>query len=114
VRKTGPVIVRTWVARATEAGAEDYRNYFEKTLLPELRGLSGFAGVLLLSREVDGLVELTAHTMWESMEAIRGFAGDDVTVAKVEPEALAMLVDSDHSVTHRSTLLADALIADTR
>lgn len=101
------MIVRTWSARANEAGAEDYRNYFEKTLLPELRELRGFAGALLLSREVDGLVELTAHTMWESAEAIRAFAGDDVTMAKVEPEALAMLVESDSTVTHRTALLAE-------
>ena len=101
------MIVRTWSARANEAGAEDYRNYFEKTLLPELRGLSGFAGALLLSREVDGLVELTAHTMWESADAIRAFAGGDVTVAKIEPEALAMLRESDSTVTHRTALLAE-------
>jgi hypothetical protein len=100
------VIVRTWSARATETGAEDYRNYFEKTLLPELKALGGFHGALLLSRAVGELVELTAHTMWESEEVIRAFAGEDISAAKVEPEALAMLRESDPTVTHRTALLA--------
>ena len=100
------MIVRTWSARATEAGADQYRNYFETTLLPELRTLAGFRGALLLSRPVGGLVELTAHTTWDSEDAIRVFAGDDVTTAKVEPEALAMLQDSDPAVVHRTVLVS--------
>jgi heme-degrading monooxygenase HmoA len=101
------VIVRTWSARATAAGAEDYRNYFEKTLLPELRALAGFQGTLLLTRPVGELVEVTAHTMWDSLAAIEAFAGTDVTAAKVEPEALAMLRDSDERVVHRTAVLAE-------
>jgi len=101
------VIVRTWSARATEAGAEDYRNYFSATLVPELHGLAGFQGALLLTRPVGELVELTAHTMWESLAAIEVFAGSDITAAKVEPEALAMLVESDPTVVHRTAVLAE-------
>jgi len=99
------MIVRTWSARATQVGADAYHAYFEKTLLPELRGISGFSGGLLLSRDVNGLVELTTHTMWESMNAIEAFAGDDPTVAVVEPQALAWLHDSDPSVVHRIVLV---------
>jgi heme-degrading monooxygenase HmoA len=99
------MIVRTWSARATKAGADAYRAYFEKTLLPQLRLLAGFSGAYLLARDDDGLVELTAHTLWASMEAIRAFAGDDVTTAVVEPEALAVLERSDPTVVHRDVLL---------
>jgi heme-degrading monooxygenase HmoA len=98
--------MRTWSARASEAGAAAYRDYFETTLLPELRALAGFHGALLLSRPVGELVELTAHTTWESEEAIRAFAGPDVTTAKVEPEALAVLADSDPAVVHRTVLVS--------
>jgi heme-degrading monooxygenase HmoA len=101
------MIVRTWSARATEAGADGYRAYFEKTLLPQLRELPGFLGGYLLSRDESGLVELTTHTVWESPEAIAAFAGDDSTAAVVEPEALAFLRESDSTVVHR-TVLVDA------
>jgi heme-degrading monooxygenase HmoA len=99
------VIVRSWSARATDTGADAYRAYFEGTLLPELHKMPGFSGGLLLSRDEDGLVELTTHTFWESLEAIRAFAGDDVTTAVVEPEALALLNESDATVLHRTVLV---------
>jgi heme-degrading monooxygenase HmoA len=99
------MIVRTWSARATKAGADAYSAYFEQTLLPELRELDGFSGAFLLAREDDGLVELTAHTLWESLDAIRAFAGEDITTAVVEPEALAVLEHSDATVVHRNVLL---------
>ncbi|WP_459720245.1 antibiotic biosynthesis monooxygenase family protein [Actinophytocola sp. KF-1] len=95
------MILRTWSARATEAGAAQYCDYFEHTLLPELRTRTGFVGAQLATRPLDGLIEITAHTTWASLDAIRAFAGDDPTAAKVEPEALAMLEDSDPAVVHR-------------
>jgi heme-degrading monooxygenase HmoA len=101
--------VRTWSARADAEGAGNYSRYFTGTLLPELRKLPGFEGAYLLRRDLDGdgMVELTAHTFWESPEAIRAFAGDDITAAIVEPQAQAMLRDFDRTATHRS-VAADA------
>jgi hypothetical protein len=66
-----------------------------------LRRLPGFDGAYLLRRDLggDGTVELTAHTFWQSPDAIRAFAGEDVTAAVVEPEAQAMLLDFDRTVT---------------
>ncbi len=74
-----------------------------------LRKLPGFEGAYLLRRDLDGngTVELTAHTFWESPAAIRAFAGNDVTVAIIEPQARAMLLDFDRTATHRS-VAADA------
>ena len=99
------MVVRTWSARATKAGADSYSAYFETTLLPELRQLPGFSGAYLLARDDGDLVELTAHTIWESLDAIRAFAGDDITTAVVEPEALAVLQHSDSTVVHRDVLV---------
>jgi hypothetical protein len=99
--------VRTWLATATSAGAKDYSRYFAGTLLPQLRELPGFAGAYLLRRDLDGTgtVELTAHTFWESPEAIRAFARDDIAVSIVEPEAQAMLTNFDRTATHRSVVV---------
>jgi heme-degrading monooxygenase HmoA len=103
------MIVRTWSATATSAGAESYSRYFAGTLLPQLRTLPGFEGAYLLRRDLgeEGTVELTTHTFWESLEAIRAFAGDDVARSVVEPEAQAMLASFDPTAAHR-TVLVDA------
>ncbi len=99
---------RTWSATATSAGATEYSSYFAGTLLPRLRELPGFAGAYLLRRDLDGTesVEVTAHTLWESHAAIAAFAGDDITMAIVEPEAQAMLLDFDRTATHRSVVVS--------
>jgi hypothetical protein len=101
------MIVRTWSATAGSAGAGDYSRYFAGTLLPQLRKLPGFEGAYLLRRDIgeDGTVELTTHTFWESPEAIRAFAGDDITLSIVEPEAQAMLLDFDRTATHHSVVV---------
>ena len=98
--------VRTWSATASSAGAGEYSRYFAGTLLPQLRELPGFAGAYLLRRDLDqdGTAELTAHTFWNSREAIRAFAGDDIMIAIVEPEAQAMLLDFDRTAVHRSVV----------
>jgi heme-degrading monooxygenase HmoA len=100
------LIARTWSATATSAGARDYSRYFAGTLLPGLRELPGFAGACLLRRDLDGagIVELTTHTFWRSCEAIRAFAGGDITASVVEPEARAMLLDFDRAAIHRDVV----------
>lgn len=101
------VIVRTWSATADSTGAGSYSRYFDGTLLPQLRTLAGFAGAYLLRRDLDenGTIELTTHTFWESLAAIRAFAGDDITPSVVEPEAQAMLLDFDRTVAHRRVVV---------
>jgi hypothetical protein len=39
-------------------------------------------------------------TLWESMDAIRRFAGEDADRAVVEPEARAVLSEFDDGVRH--------------
>jgi heme-degrading monooxygenase HmoA len=99
-------IVRTWSATATGEGAEAYRSYFAGTLLPQLRDRPGFVGGYLLARSRDGVVELTTHTIWASLDAIRAFAGAEIAASVVEPEARMALLDYDRSVTHRNVLVA--------
>jgi heme-degrading monooxygenase HmoA len=107
MKRAQDLIVRTWSATADAAGAVAYSRYFAGTLLPRLRDLPGFAGAYLLRRDLgpDGTAELTAHTFWESREAIRAFVGDDITAAIVEPEAQAMLLDFDRAAAHRSVVV---------
>jgi hypothetical protein len=49
-------------------------------------------------------VEFLVLTRWRSIEAIRAFAGDEITRAVVEPGAVAPLIDFDATVTHYEVL----------
>jgi heme-degrading monooxygenase HmoA len=97
-RSMSGVLVRSWSARATPEGAESYRRHFEDEVQPRLRGVSGQLGALLLRRDHEHEAELVVLTFWESLDAMREFAGADTKTAVVAPEARAVLKDYDHEV----------------
>jgi heme-degrading monooxygenase HmoA len=68
--------------------------------------LPGFHGLYLLSREVHNEIEYEVLTIWESMDAIRAFAGDQSERAVVEPEAATVLTRFDRDVRHYEVMAA--------
>ena len=94
------MIVRAWRGRAAAANPQAYAAHFRTKVLPELRRVDGFIGVSLLRAAHPGGVEFLVLTRWRSIEAIRAFAGDEVSRAVGEPGAVAALVDFDAMVTH--------------
>ena len=94
-------VIREWSARADAAGRETYLDHFESRVAPHLRATEGFQGAEVLERDLDGQIELTVRTRWPSLEAIRAFAGEDITRAVVEENAARILLDYDRQVTHR-------------
>jgi uncharacterized protein len=94
------MIVRMWKARSTVEKSGEYIQHARGRVFPALRAIAGHRGAYLLRRAVDGGVELVVLTLWESMEAVRKFAGLKPEKAVVEPEARAVLSDFDEIVKH--------------
>ena len=94
------MIARLWRGQATNAKADAYFRHVTGTVFPSLKDLAGHRGAWLLRREVDGQTEFLALTLWESLDSIRAFAGDDIATAIVEPEARAVLADFDDFARH--------------
>jgi heme-degrading monooxygenase HmoA len=94
------VIARVWSARATAASAPAYVEHLKMRVLPELHGIAGFAGASLLQRAAGDGVEIVVITRWQSLDAVRGFAGDDFEAAVVADEAAVVLTDYDRRVRH--------------
>lgn len=94
------MIIREWRGRAPRSRAGEYPTHFRTRVVPELRNVPGFLGATLSKREEGQLVEFVVLTRWESLDAIRAFAGTDLDKAVVEPGAVAALSDYDHTVRH--------------
>jgi heme-degrading monooxygenase HmoA len=95
------MVVRMWKARSTANRVDDYINHATKIVFPRIHAIEGNRGEYLLRRNAKDGVELVVLTFWESMEAVRRFAGtDDPSKAVVEPEARAVLTSFDEYVTH--------------
>jgi heme-degrading monooxygenase HmoA len=93
------MIVREWRALAAKANAQAYIQFFGQTVVPILKTVAGNRGAWLMHRDVAEGVELVALTLWESRDAIRAFGGADITRARVEPEAQALFIRFDDTVS---------------
>jgi heme-degrading monooxygenase HmoA len=62
--------------------------------------------VLLLRRTEGGVTHFVLTTLWDSVEAIRRFAGEDHTRARYYPEDDGFLLEKEELVTHDDVVLA--------
>lgn len=99
------MIVRLWSCRAPFEKAKGYVDFFREKIVPQLRGIDGHRGATVLQRPLEGEVEILVLTRWDSMDAIRAFAGDEPTRAVVEDEAKVFLKEYDSRVTHFEVVL---------
>ena len=100
------VIARVWRARAAPHLAPLYLSHFNSAVLPRLASLPGYRGAYLLQRtDADG-VEFMVQTVWDSMDAVKGFAGPQPNVAVVDEEARAVLVSFDTVVQHYEVVVS--------
>ena len=72
----------------------------ETHVFPTLQSLSGFISADLMERPDDDEVELVVTSRWQSLQAVRGFAGDTYERAVVAPAARAVLSSYDEDVAH--------------
>jgi len=94
------VIARHWRGVAHAGRAQDYEQHLRAETFPLLHRIPGFVDAAILKRTVADGVEFLIVTRWQSMDAIRQFAGADPEAAVVLPVVEAMMVDYDHRVTH--------------
>ncbi|AGZ43406.1 hypothetical protein AFR_25710 [Actinoplanes friuliensis DSM 7358] len=89
---------RGWVATGT---AEDYVGYINRTGMAEYRQTPGNLDAQMWTRDLgDGRTEVVTLSWWESEEAIRGFAGDDISRAVFYSEDERFLIGREETVTH--------------
>ena len=101
------MIARFWSAQATPAQAPAYADHLRTHVLPTLSKVDGYAGAVLLERDISDTVEIIVITWWRSLEAVRGFAGIDLEGAVVADEAASLLTHFDNRVRHYEVTVKD-------
>lgn len=95
------VILRRWSGRIRTADEEEYVDYVKRTGADDYAGTPGNLGFQILMRALgDGTSEVTTLSWWESMEAIKGFAGENPEVARYYPDDDRFLLDRQPHVDH--------------
>jgi heme-degrading monooxygenase HmoA len=94
------MIARTWAGATRAADADAYLDYLHATGLAEYRATPGNRGVLALRRIAGDRAEFLLVTLWDSEEAIRRFAGEDMDRAVFYSEDERYLITRDERVRH--------------
>ena len=98
------MIARIWRGWAPLARADDYQHHYESEVGEHLHAVSGFRGARLLRHEDGPEVMFTSITFFISLDAIRGFAGDDYEEAVIEEAAQRALSRWDERVSHHEVV----------
>jgi heme-degrading monooxygenase HmoA len=102
------MIARTWRGWTTAENADAYEHVVSTQVLPEIaaRRLDGYRGAYLLRRALDGgEVEFSTIMLFDSLDNVKAFIGEDYDVAHVPPQARAVLARYDERSAHYEMLL---------
>jgi heme-degrading monooxygenase HmoA len=94
------VIARVWQGEVRRADAEVYADYIRATGFREYGETPGNRGAWLLRRDDGETTRFVALSMWDSLDAVRSFAGEDVDAAVLYPEDERYLRPGSSSITH--------------
>lgn len=99
------MIARTWHGVTEAARAKEYLEYLKKTGVPEYQQTEGNRGVYVLQRVEGDKAHFLLLTLWESVDAIKRFAGSQIERAKYYPEDEKFLLELEPTVTHYEVLI---------
>jgi heme-degrading monooxygenase HmoA len=94
------MIARTWSGAVRTIDADEYAAYIRETGFAEYGRTAGNRGAWLLRRDEGGITEFITLSLWDSIDAIRAFAGEDIDAAVLYPEDERYLIDGESRTAH--------------
>ena len=94
------MIARIWRGWTSRDDAEAYVRYMEHVAAPDSLGTPGNRGFSVLHRPDGDREEFLTVSLWDSLESIRAFAGDEIEKAVFYPEDDRYLADRELTTSH--------------
>jgi heme-degrading monooxygenase HmoA len=96
------MISRIWHGWTTPENADVYEDLLKSEIFVGIgeRQIEGYRGIHLLRRDAGDEVEFVTIMWFDSLNAVRAFAGEDYEVAVVPPKARAVLARFDARSQH--------------
>ena len=69
-----------WKARCPNSKKDEFIEYLHETRVKDASSTHGFLGDQIFSRLLDGKSEVTLISYWESLELIKAFSGEEISV----------------------------------
>ncbi len=94
------MIIRMWHGRVHHNDARANREFLKKLAIPDYQSVEGNIDVKILGRREEDATHFITMTMWESLDVIKAFAGENLERAKYYPEDEGYLVEFEPTVVH--------------
>ena len=98
------MIGRLWHGYTKPEDADAYQQLLLTKILPGIHRVKGYQGSQLLRRENESEVEFITLTLWDSLDSIREFAGEDYEVGVVPADARKLLTRFDERSIHYESI----------
>jgi antibiotic biosynthesis monooxygenase (ABM) superfamily enzyme len=85
------MIARIWHGWTTPANADAYEALLRTQILPRIRQAAGCQGIRLFRRGRGDEMEFVTLLLFDSLDAVKAWAGDHYETAVVPPEARKLL-----------------------
>ena len=96
------MIVRTWHGRTRLSDGDAYESFMKNRAAPDYGSVDGLQQLFFTRRDEGDVSHFLLITVWDSIEAVKKFAGDDPNVAKYYPEDNEFLLEKEaHSLNHQ-------------
>lgn len=94
------MIARHWRGWTEVPNADAYEALLKNNVLPNLKNVEGYRGGYVLRSDEPHEVEFVVVNLFDSLEAVKRFAGPDYTIAVFEPEARELLSRAEPVAAH--------------
>ena len=89
------MIIRLWHGRTAKETYEEYTQFMMERAAPDYASIDGNLGCYFLRRLDADAAHFLLVTLWESIEAVKAFAGPDPQIAKYYPEDDELLLEKE-------------------
>ena len=100
------MIARTWHGCVPAAKADAYYEYLTQTGIADYQATPGNRGVIMQRRIEGDIAHFVLMTLWDSIDSIKRFAGEDYEKARYYPGDDDYLVEREIHVVHADLLMA--------
>ncbi len=94
------MLARIWTGAVRREDGDEYAEYLRATGVTGYEQTPGNRGVWMLRRGEGDTAEFVMFTLWDSLDAVKAFAGEDYETAVFYPEDDRFLVRRDETATH--------------
>ena len=101
------MIARVWRGWTRASDADSYAEYLLATGMKEARATPGNVDAYFLRRIEGERAAFMTVLLWETLESVRAFAGEEIERAVFFPEDERYLVEREWTVTHYEVFSPD-------